>query len=123
MKTEPEKTCPFCNRKPKINYRTDEEKFVTFISCGCGGYTAKAHIPGFGSTPEKALSNAIEKWDTRSNKVSDYDTLKVNLVCEFIKIDFIKNEEIVLSIAEKPNNNEIKIAGITGDINLILTNN
>jgi hypothetical protein len=70
MKTKPEKTCPFCGRDPEVTSRKtnpviDVRKFVSFISCACGGCSSHAHISGYGNTPEEALNQAIEKWDTR----------------------------------------------------------
>lgn len=67
--------CPFCGRKPRSNGRagsTSEAKFVHFVVCFCGGYSACAHKMGRGDTPEEAERSAIELWNSRAG----YDKLE-----------------------------------------------
>jgi Lar family restriction alleviation protein len=62
--------CPFCGRTPKMSSRAaaegefyghdDPSKTLTFISCMCGGYSARAHQYG----PSEA--EAIARWNTRA---------------------------------------------------------
>lgn len=66
--------CPFCGGAPKSFGRPATEgesskhaKFVHFIACYCGGYSAAAHKMGRGETPEDAECDASKKWNTRHN--------------------------------------------------------
>lgn len=66
--------CPFCGREPKSFGRPATEgeqttlhKFVHFIACYCGGYSACAHKFGKGETPVAAEQYAISTWNKRHN--------------------------------------------------------
>jgi len=66
--------CPFCGRSPKSVGRptTPGEKepgraFFHFIACYCGGYSATAHITGYGDTPNAAELHATTRWNKRHN--------------------------------------------------------
>lgn len=63
--------CPFCGRQPNVMTRAqghadkDDRPWVSFISCMCGGYSARAHQYGTGMTPELSVEVASGKWNTR----------------------------------------------------------
>ena len=66
--------CPFCGRAPKSTGRPatesekwKDERFVHFIACYCGGYSATAHKMGSGRTAHCAERDAAAKWNTRHN--------------------------------------------------------
>ena len=67
--------CPFCGGAPKSVGRpkTDGEKnaeddqFVHFIACYCGGRMATAHMMGSGITALSAKSEAVTRWNARHN--------------------------------------------------------
>lgn len=63
--------CPFCGREPKHTTRAggqvDGYKFVSFLACMCGGYTAHAHHGAGADTAEEAARIVAEKWNTRAS--------------------------------------------------------
>lgn len=66
--------CPFCGNEPRSTGRPatagekyGDERFVHFIACYCGGYSATAHKMGSGRTARSAERDAAAKWNTRHN--------------------------------------------------------
>lgn len=62
--------CPFCGRQPHhtqrgrspYEYDSEERSLATeihFLSCNCGGYSARAHQFGY------TLEDVTKKWNTR----------------------------------------------------------
>jgi Lar family restriction alleviation protein len=68
--------CPFCGGAP-VSFgrpatdgeRNKQHRYMFFIACYCGGYSATAHKMGLGETPEEAEQNAGAKWNTRHNLI------------------------------------------------------
>lgn len=61
------KPCPFCGEAPRLTERAGNfEAHMCFVSCACGGFSARAHQPGAGATPEAAREQAIAAWNRRS---------------------------------------------------------
>ena len=66
--------CPFCGSLPKSSGRPSTlgekevgREFFHFIACYCGGYSATAHMTGYGATADAAELAATTKWNKRPN--------------------------------------------------------
>lgn len=61
--------CPFCGREPDSVGRPlppgEAARFVHYIACYCGTYSADAYKSATGGTASEAESKAAEKWNTR----------------------------------------------------------
>lgn len=88
------KPCPFCGRAPRESDRAASDleggRWVAFIACMCGGYSARAHQGATGVTAEEAKAVVAQKWNTRAtNECSEpVETEKATLrtdVMETIK--------------------------------------
>ena len=62
--------CPFCGRAPEVTLRpgTDREGrgYVCFVSCMCGGYSARAHQFGQGDDEDQAKIRSVAAWNSRA---------------------------------------------------------
>jgi hypothetical protein len=63
--------CPFCGSKPKRTTRAgslyEDSKFVSFLSCYCGGYSARAHQSAGADTADEAERAVTKNWNTRAS--------------------------------------------------------
>ncbi len=69
--------CPFCGGEPTIGERPDNidgTEFVCFVSCHCGGYSARAHQFAKCKTPEAARCEAIAAWNRRTSRLAEQVT-------------------------------------------------
>lgn len=76
--------CPFCQRVPKLLERastiSEREKFKAFVSCMCGGYSARAHQSGSGMTQTAATAVAIAAWNRRPSPAAAAGVVTVEMV-------------------------------------------
>lgn len=74
--------CPFCGRPPTTSGRAaspaetaGRERYMHFVACSCGGFTACAYKDGCGNTPRHAERDAASKWNKRSLTVEEMEKL------------------------------------------------
>ena len=73
------KSCPFCERPPKMMIREESEDrgYFCTLNCFCGGYTANTHIHFVNKNKAIATKNTIEKWNERHERDYQYEDIKV----------------------------------------------
>jgi len=62
--------CPFCGEQPQVTERagssSESHPYLCFVTCTCGGYSARAHQYGGGRERAQARRLAIAAWNRRA---------------------------------------------------------
>lgn len=70
---QPLRPCPFCGRQPNLTSRRqaswETAPWVSFLSCMCGGYSARAHQFATGDSEAETVAEVTAKWNTRHEAV------------------------------------------------------
>lgn len=72
--------CPFCGRRPNCFTRAacpseaSPTKAISFVSCMCGGHSARAHQAGY--SPEEVIAAWNTRWTSPAPSPDDWRTTR-----------------------------------------------